>query len=122
MKNKNFIFGKLFLFTITIVMLLFISCEKNLEVKEKDKNEGQEFSEILVENGYLNFASQKSLDTYMSNVSEELGNSVNNQNDLKSLRVVNIPQGFCPLASKIKAVDSKLKRGTPCESDSNRFF
>ena len=102
MNNKSLIISGLF-----VIATVFISCEKEIDL-DKSNDSNNAISEAIVENGYLNFSNQQSLDAYISDLSEQLGSSSN----LKSTRIINTPKGFNSLADKIYRIDNKLKSAT----------
>ena len=58
MNNKSLIISGLF-----VIATVFISCEKEIDL-DKSNDSNNAISEAIVENGYLNFSNQQSLDAY----------------------------------------------------------
>jgi hypothetical protein len=104
MKNKSLIIIGLFVIATVFISIFLISCEKETEF-DKKQNSNIAVSDPIVENGYLNFSNQQSLDAYISDISEQLGGS----NNLKSTRIINTPKGFHSIADKIYRIENKLK-------------
>jgi len=107
MKSKSLVISGLFVIATVFISVFFISCEKEIEL-DKTKNSNNAVSDAIVENGYLNFSNQQSLDAYISGLSEQLGGTSN----LKSTGIINTPKGFNSLADKIYRIDNKLKSAT----------
>jgi hypothetical protein len=107
MKNKSLIISGLFVIATVFISIFFISCEKEI-ILDKSNDSNNAISEAIIENGYLNFSNQQSLDAYISSLSEQLESASN----LKSTRILNTPKGFHSLADKIYRIDNKLKSAT----------